>query len=45
MTNPDKEHFNAISYIFKYLLKFLDLGLIYNYSGNNFIIKGYIDAN
>ena len=44
-SNPNKKHFNALLYIWKYLLKFPDLGLVYNCEGDNFVIKGFADAN
>ena len=45
MSNPNIDHFKALEYIWKYLLMFPDLGLIYNCNGDSFIIKGYIDSD
>jgi hypothetical protein len=45
MSNPSQEHFKAIYYIWCYILKYNNQGLIYNCSGNNLYIKGYCDSD
>jgi hypothetical protein len=45
MSNPSKDHFKAIAYIWCYLLLYKNLGLIYNCFGNNLYIKGYCDSD
>lgn len=45
MSNPNKEHFNALTKIWKYLLAYPDLGLIWDCSGDNLTIKGYSDSD
>jgi hypothetical protein len=45
MSNPNNEHFNALNRIWKYLLRYPELGLIYNCNGNDLFIKGYSDSD
>lgn len=45
MSNPNKDHFNALNKIWKYLLFYPKLGLIYNCQGDNLILKGYCDSD
>jgi hypothetical protein len=45
MSNPNKEHFNALDRIWKYLLAYPSLGLIYNCIGQDLYIKGYCDSD
>jgi hypothetical protein len=45
ISNPNNEYFNALNRIWKYLLKYLELGLIYNYNRNDLFIKGYSNSN
>ena len=45
MSNPDTEHFNALNKIWKYLLAYPELGLIWDCSGDNLSIKGYSDSD
>jgi hypothetical protein len=45
MSNPNNEYFNALNRIWKYLLRYPELGLIYNCNGNDLFIKGYSDSD
>ena len=45
MSNPNKEHFNAIKNIWQYLLAYESFGLIYDCSGQDLYIKGYCDSD
>jgi hypothetical protein len=45
MSNPNNEHFNALNRIWKYLLRYPELGLIYDCNGNDLFIKGYSDSD
>lgn len=45
ISNPNKEYFTALNKIWKYLLVYPDLGLIWDCSGDNLTIKGYSDSD
>ena len=45
MSNPNAAHYNALDRIWKYLLAYPKLGLIYNCKGNDLYIKGYSDSD
>ena len=45
MSNPSKEHFLALNRIWKYLLAYPNIGLVYNCLGNDLYIKGYSDSD
>lgn len=45
MINLDISHFHILDKIWKYLLFTLDLGLFYDCSGDNFILKGYCNVD
>ena len=45
MSNPNKEHFHALDYIWKYLLAYPNIGLIYDCTGEDLFIKGYCDSD
>ena len=44
MSNPNKDHFLALNRIWNYLLRYPDLGLYYDCSGE-LLLKGYCDAD
>ena len=45
MSNPNKDHFIALNRIWKYLLAYPNIGLVYNCLGNDLYIKGYSDSD
>ena len=44
MSNPNKDHFLAVNRIWNYLLKYLNLSLYYDCSGE-LLLKGYYNAD
>ena len=44
MSNPNRDYFLALNRIWNYLLKYLDFGLYYDYSGE-LLLKGYCDVD
>ena len=44
MSNLNKDHFLVVNRIWNYLLKYLNLGLYYDCSGE-LLLKGYYDAD
>lgn len=45
IANPGASHFNELRKVQGYLLKFPDIGLIYNCKTNNLQLKGYTDSD
>jgi hypothetical protein len=45
MSNPNKDYFNALNKIWKYLLYINTKGLHYDCNGEDLILKGYCDAD
>jgi len=45
LTRPSGEHWRAVKRIFRYLRQTMELGIRYQNSGGNMILKGYSDAD
>jgi hypothetical protein len=51
MSNPSKEHFFGLDYVYGYLVNYPDLGLVYSTStkeegqSNLYTLTGYVDAD
>jgi hypothetical protein len=45
MSNPSNKHFIALNRIWKYILAYPKLGLVYKCLGDDLYIKGYSDSD
>lgn len=45
MSNPSKEHWEAVKWILRYLVGTKDVGLVFKKNSGNFSVKGYSDSD